>query len=123
MCSFKPSDFTWDKEPYADVYVYGEVLAPNGRDQGLNTLTLDCFKGTSMATPAAAGLACLAIQRINDSCQDLPIAKDPISFRKKRKEAIMNAFQQYKGERRYEITSVKDNFMSLIDKEVEKFKP
>lgn len=64
-CFGKPSDFTQDKEPYADVYTYGEVLVPSGIDLGGDgrvLLELQACKGTSMATPAAAGLACLAIE-------------------------------------------------------------
>lgn len=40
-----------------DIYCCGEVMAPTSRTDGL-----ELQRGSSMATPAAAGLTCLAIQ-------------------------------------------------------------
>lgn len=55
------SEFTHKKPPLPDVYTYGEVLVPDGELLEKKPKLLP-MKGTSMATPAAAGLACLAVE-------------------------------------------------------------
>lgn len=52
------SKFTWMNDPYCDVYTFGEVKVPKvDKDSEVKLV-----KGTSFATPAVAGLVCLAIE-------------------------------------------------------------
>lgn len=53
----KPSLFTADNK-FVDTFCYGEVMAPSGPTNQI----LKWSVGTSMATPAIAGLVCLIIQ-------------------------------------------------------------
>lgn len=98
------SKFTWVKVPYCDVYTFGEVLVPEA-DKDREIIKL---KGTSFATPAVAGLACLALQYANDKklCR-LCRGEKIMSFFKRKRE----------GAAPFMLTSAKEDFLTVIKKD------
>ena len=90
----KPSDFTRTSVPYPDVYTYGEMLVPKKTLDipACDPVELHFCTGTSMATPAAAGLACLGISYAKKL---LGITDDEEKL-KKIKIGIKSIFTQYR---------------------------
>lgn len=90
--------------PYANVHTYDEVAVPNGKLKGNSSaMVLVDEDGSSLATPAAAGLACLALEHAT---------KNDINDRCKRKKKLMHIFQ--KSDKPYFILNYED-FMKDIE--------
>lgn len=107
------SDCSRDQPPYSDVYVYGEVLVPSLKDLGGDAIhffpELFLATGTSMATPAAAGLACLAIQYA---------IEQGFTDRKDRRQKLLPLFQPEGRKEKWihKIMNCKE-FMEKVEKE------
>lgn len=107
------SDCSRDQPPYSDVYVYGEVLVPSLKDLGGDVMPffpeLFLATGTSMATPAAAGLACLAIQYA---------IEQGFTDRKARRQKLLHLFQPEGRKEKWihKIMNCKE-FMEKVEKE------
>ena len=105
------SKFSCTKSPYADVYTYGEVLAIDGEEcksfgkqQEPPPFKLENREGTSFATPAVAGLACLAIQWGKQEYKHID--------RKNRNQLIFQFFKHVDHEPK-KVTSASDFIKSL----------
>lgn len=95
-------------KPYCDVYTYGEVYVPNGEDLGKPGKELPKIiqlKGASFATPAVAGLTCLAIEYAKGKGNDMRIH---------RKNTILSFFERKRGKNMYLLKEASKDFIVPI---------
>jgi hypothetical protein len=103
------SDFTWKNKPYCDVYTYGEVLVPTGERNREGLLQVEFLRGSSFATPAVAGLACLAI--------DYAIKKGTtLRYQRRNKIFVFFKMRSDKGKKKFKLKSAEKDFLVPIQK-------
>lgn len=95
-----------NKDKPNDVHTYGEMMAPIYWDAENEHAIFEAVLGTSIATPVAAGLACLAIQYFEEELQ--------IDNRTKRSELLRPVFCNKKVGKKFHKIKSYESFMEAV---------